>query len=226
MEYVESNNYNKNFNIGRYISGGIDLFKKDPSGIFGAFILVLIMSLIPFCSLLAVGNFYKVCRDVETHGKADSGKIFNFDDFVPYLKFMFLLFIVVFVMIIPIPVFLFPISLLTSDESGTVSNINAAMVAGGFGFFILFYLVFLFVISIATYYFIPLVALKRSHDVRKNISISWTLAKKDFFSIFVFIIISGFLSQLGILACGIGLFLTIPIALCMRYKSFEKILSI
>lgn len=226
MEELSSSNYNNNFSVGKYISGGIDLFKKDPGGIFGAFVLVLVMSLIPFCSVLAVGNFYKVCRDVELNGKADSSKIFNFDDFLPYLKFMLVLFLIVFIIIIPFPILMFPISLFSSNENGSLSDISAAIVAGGFGLFVLFYIVFLMIISVATYYFIPLVALKGSHDVRKNLSVSWTLAKKNFFSIFVFMIISGFLSQLGFLVCGIGLLLTIPIGLCMRYKSFEKIINL
>lgn len=216
---------NINFSIGRYISEGIDLFRKDPGGLIVSFLLVIIMSIIPFCSILAIGNFYKVCRDVDINGKADSNKIFNFDDFVPYLKFLILLFFVVFVFVIPIPLFMFPLSLF-SGEDGAVSDISAAVVAGGFGIFMIFYIIFLFSLSIATYYVIPLVALKGSHGIRKNISISWNLAKKDFFSIFVFIIISGFLSQLGILACGIGLFFTIPIGLCMRYKSFEKVINL
>ena len=221
MEQLQINN-NFNFNIGKYISSGIDLFRKDPSGILTAFLLVIVMSIIPFCSILAIGNFYKVCRDVEINGKADTGKIFNFDDFVPYLKFIFLLFAVVFITIIPIPIFIFPLSMFTGED-GSVSDVGAALVAGGFGLFMLFYVIFMITLSIATYYFIPLVALKGSHAVRKNISTSWMLAKKDFFSIFVFIIISGILSQIGIFACGIGLFFTIPIGLCMRYKSFEKI---
>lgn len=221
MEQLQINN-NFNFNIGRYISEGINLFMKDPGGILVSFLLVIVMSIIPFCSVLAIGNFYKVCRDVEITGKADSGKIFNFDDFVPYLKFIFLLFVVVFIIIIPIPIFIFPLSLFRGED-GSVSDVGAAMVAGGFGLFMIFYVIFLISLSIATYYFIPLVAIKGSHDVGKNISVSWALAKKDFFSIFVFIIISGILSQLGVFACGIGLFFTIPIGLCMRYKSFEKI---
>ncbi|WP_379967928.1 hypothetical protein [Epilithonimonas sp. UC225_85] len=223
MEKLPSN-ININFNIGKYISGGIDLFRKDPGTIFGAFVLTLIFSIIPLFSLLAIGNFYKVCRDVDVQGKSDIGRIFNFDDFVPYLKFMFLLFLIVMI-IVPFPLILFPLSLF-SGEDGNVSNISLAFILGGFGVFILFYVIFLIVLSVATYYFIPLVALKGSHDIRKNISLSWQLAKKDFFSILIFIIISGFLSQLGILACGIGIFLTIPIVLCMRYKSFEKIMNL
>lgn len=219
MEQLQIKN---NFTIGKYISEGIDLFRKDPGGILIAFLLVVIMSLIPLCSILAVGNFYKVCRDVEITGKADSGKIFNFDDFVPYLKFLVILVAVIFLIFIPVPLFIFPLSIFTGED-GSVSDIGAALVAGGFGLFMLFYFIFLITLSIATYYFIPLVALKGSHEVRKNISTSWNLAKKDFFSIFVFIIISAILSQIGVFACGIGLFLTIPIGLCMRYKSFEKI---
>ena len=214
-----------NFNIGKYISEGIDLFKKDPGGILVSFLLVMIMSIIPFCSILAVGNFYKVCRDLDINGRADSNKIFNFDDFFPYFKFLILLCLVVFVVVIPFPLFIFPLSFLSGEDS-SVSNLSAAIFAGGFGIFMILYIIFLIILSIATYYFIPLVALKGSHRVRKNISVSWELARKDFFSILLFIIVSGFLSQLGIFACGIGLFITIPIGLCMRYKSFEKVINL
>lgn len=225
MELVKNKPKNDTFDIGGYISDGIQLFKKNPGDIIIAFILVMIFSLIPFFTLLAVGNFYKICRDIDTTGKADVGKIFNFDDFGAYFKFFILIFAVVLLSGMIIPIFFLPGIMLRGDN-GEVSNVGASVLAGGLGIFFIAYFIFLMILSIGLYYFIPLVALKKSYSVRANISTSWKLAKKDFFSILIFTIIVGFLSQLGILACGIGLLVTIPIGLCMRYKSFEKVINL
>lgn len=225
MELLKDKPQNITFDIGRYISDGIDLFKKNPGDIIIAFILASIFSIIPFFSLLAIGNFYKICRDVDTTGKADVGKIFNFDDFGAYFKFFILIFAVVCLSFIIVPMFLLPGALLRGNN-GELSDVGASLLAGGFGIFFIAYFIFFLVLSIGLYYFIPLVALQKSYSVRANISTSWKLAKKDFFSILIFTIIVGFLSQLGILACGIGIIVTVPIGLCMRYKSFEKVINL
>lgn len=225
MELLNDKPQNITFDIGRYISDGIQLFKKNPGDIIIAFILAMLFSIIPFFSLLAVGNFYKICRDIDTTGKADVGKIFNFDDFGAYFKFFILIFAIVFLSAMIIPVFFVPGAMLRGDD-GELSNVGASLLAGGFGIFFIAYFIFFLVLSIGLYYFIPLVALKKSYSVRANISTSWKLAKKDFFSILIFTIIVGFLSQIGLLACGIGLLITVPIGLCMRYKSFEKVINL
>lgn len=225
MELLKDKSQNINFDIGRYISEGIQLFKKNPGDLIIAFILAMIFSIIPFFSLLAIGNFYKICKDVDTTGKADVGKIFNFDDFGAYFKFFILIFVMVSLSVMIIPFFILPGAMLRGDN-GELSDVGASLLAGGFGMFFIAYFIFFLVLSIGLYYFIPLVALQKSYSVRANIATSWKLAKKDFFSILLFSIIVGFLSQLGVLACGIGLFVTLPIGLCMRYKSFEKVINL
>ena len=69
------------FKFGEYINKGFELFKKDMGTFILAFIFVLIMSLIPFCGFLGIGNFLKLARKINHGQQTSASEIFNFDDF-------------------------------------------------------------------------------------------------------------------------------------------------
>ena len=70
------------FKFGEYFNKGFELFKKDMGTFILAFIFVLIMSLIPFCGFLGIGNFLKLARKINYGQQTSASEIFNFDDFV------------------------------------------------------------------------------------------------------------------------------------------------
>ncbi|MDR6921545.1 DUF4013 domain-containing protein [Chryseobacterium sp. 2987] len=212
-------------NIGKFISEGVDLFKKDIGGFIVATLLLFFISLIPFLGVMALGNFYKICRKVDEGQKVQAGDIFDFTDFVTYLKLFLLLFVILFIIMIPIQLSLLPILFAASASDGQLSDTGAALFAGGMGIWFLLVIVLLFVVSISMYFVQPLISLYRISSVREAFSISWKLARRNFFMIFLFTIVVGIISQLGAIVCGIGLLFTIPLGICIKYASFKNILG-
>lgn len=222
---IFSNTKNKYlFNSGKYFSEGFEIFKRDPLSLALAYFLCVVLSFVPFCSLLAIGNFYKICKDIDEGKKADVGVIFDFKDFLNYLKFQIFLVGLVFLLMIPIQMFLFP-SLFVFDGIKNISPDSLVPILGGS---ILFFFLMLFlligVIASALHFVMPLISIHKMVSVRESISVSWSIAKKRIFEISLFVIVLYFLSLLGVLFCFIGIFITAPIALCIKYASYKDLL--
>ncbi|AZA52568.1 hypothetical protein [Chryseobacterium sp. G0201] len=213
-----------NFNIGKYVSDGFELFKKDIGGFIVATILAIVMSIIPFCGLLALGNFYKICRKVDAGEKVQAGDIFDFTDFWVYFKFMILLFVAIFILMIPIQVSMVPMIMAAKYGDGT-GDVGTALFAGGMGVWMILFILLIFAFAISFYFVQPLISIYRVQSVRKAYSLSWKIAKKNFFMILIFSLVVGVISELGIIACGIGIIFTIPIGICIKYVSFKDILE-
>ena len=107
-------------NIGNAFSDGLALFKKIQALFSINYLLTIIMGMIPLCSLLGLGNFYKACRKIENGEKTDSGDIFNFDDVIPYLIFAGIMIFGVLALLIPVEVVILVSAVLT-EKSGTSS---------------------------------------------------------------------------------------------------------
>lgn len=213
-----------NFNIGKYVSDGFELFKKDIGGFIVATILLVIMSIIPFCSLLALGNFYKICRKVDQGEKVQAGDIFDFTDFWVYFKFMVLLFVAIMILMIPIQISLLPLILAGRFGEGS-GDVGSALFAGGMGIWMILFILLMFAFAISFYFVQPIISLYRVQSVRQAYSLSWKIAKKNFWMILVFSLVVGVISELGIIACGIGVLFTAPIGICIKYISFKDILE-
>ncbi|MGE4512725.1 MAG: DUF4013 domain-containing protein [Chryseobacterium sp.] len=220
FDLITSKGYN--FNIGKYISEGFEIFKKDIGGFILATLLSIVMSIIPFCGILAIGNFYKICKKVDRGEKVQAGDIFDFTDFVVYLKLLVLVFIIIMILMIPIQITLIPIFIAASQDN---EHIDAAMLFGGMGIWFFLYILFLTAFSVSLFFVQPLISLYRVQSVRQAYSLSWKIAKKNFLLIFLFTIIVSIISQLGIIACGIGLFFTIPLGICIRYSAYKDVLE-
>lgn len=212
-------NPNYKLDVGEAFSGGLDLFKKDVGGFVVSYLLVMVMSMIPLFGMLGIGNFYKICRKVENGGKAEAGEIFNFDDIAPYLLFMVILMCGMFALILPV-------------EFGMIFSVfmfkeNQAAGAVAIVLIIAFVLVLIFAIAAMTsimYFFIPLVALHGYKDFGKAFGIAWKLFKQNIFNSILLSIVLGFVSSLGILLCGVGIFLTAPLVICMHYVATKNII--
>ncbi|MDR2237505.1 MAG: DUF4013 domain-containing protein [Chryseobacterium sp.] len=212
-------------NIGKFISEGVDLFKKDIGGFIVATILLFLMSIIPFLGVMALGNFYKICRKVDEGQKVQVGDIFDFTDFVTYLKFFVFIFVICFIIMIPIQLSLLPVLFAASSTEGNLSDTGAALFAGGMGIWFMLVIVLLFAVTISMYFVQPLISLYRITSIRKAYSISWKLARRNFLMILVFSIVVGVISQIGAIVCGIGILFTIPLGICIKYASFKNILG-
>ncbi|WP_114822067.1 hypothetical protein [Chryseobacterium sp. KLBC 52] len=204
-----------NFKLGEYINKGFELLKKDFGNIFIAFLVCFIMSIIPFCGLLAMGNLYKYLQRLNRNQPASPGDIFDFKDFMPY----FMLQLIVFggVLLLYIPLFA------VLGISGSISGRDEPnpMVA-------LFVFPYVFLIVAAIYYFvlkgfyiIPLISLKGIKEIKEAWNISKVMTKGNLLSIFLFSLVVSILAQIGIIACGIGIFLTLPFLYTANYFAYE-----
>lgn len=203
-----------NFKLGEYINKGFELLKKDFGNIFIAFLVCCIMSIIPFCSLLAMGNLYKYLQKLNRNQPASPGDIFDFKDFMPYFILQLIVFGGVLVLYIPL--------IIVMAITGGMSENNENPVA------VIFMIPYIFLIIAAIYYFvlrgfyiIPLISLKGIKDIKEAWNISKVMSKGNLISILLFSIVIGILAQIGIIACGIGILFTMPFLYTANYFGYE-----
>lgn len=201
-----------NFKMNEYLSQGYELLKKDFGNFLLAFIFCGILSLIPFCGMLAVGNFYKYCRKVNKGIPANPSEIFNFEDFSSYIIFQ--LIIIGAVLLIYIPM-LFTIPFTAQGEE------PSPLFAMLFIPYMFLVAIAIIIISIKAFYIPGLISLGGIKDIKTAWNMSNTMTKDNMLSIFLYSIVVSFLAQLGILACGIGLLITLPYLYTTNYFAFE-----
>lgn len=195
-----------NFKLGDYISQSIEIFKKDAGDYIIAFLITCVLSIIPLCSLMALGNFYKFCRAKRERKNPTPSEIFNFDDFSTYLVFQLVLVGIIIALCLPLLFFS-----LIGSESGS--------------YLIILYMIILIVLSfyiiIKSFYMIGLISLERVTDINIAWNMSKEMSKGNTINIILFSFIISFISQLGVLLCVIGVILTIPLGYIMNYLATE-----
>jgi len=208
-----------NFKLGEYINKGVELLKKDFGNIFIAFLVCFVMTIIPLCGLLAMGNLYKYLQRLNRNQPASPGDIFDFKDFMPYFMLQLIVFGGVLLLYIP----LFAVLGISGSISGR-DELNPKVA--------LFVFPYVFLIIAAIYYFvlkgfyiIPLISLKGIREVKEAWTISKIMTKGNLLSIFLFSLVVSILSQIGIIACGIGIFLTLPFLYTANYFAYEDALQ-
>jgi hypothetical protein len=77
-----------------------------------------------------------------------------------------------------------------------------------------------------SYIFAPLFIVFAKMDFWDAMEKSRKMVHKEWFSIFVFVLVLGLLNLLGIVALGIGLLFTIPITFCSLYAAFDDIVGV
>lgn len=208
-----------NFNLGDYISKAIDLMKKDLGTFILSFICVSLLSIIPFCGFLAIGNFYRICYKIDKGLPTSAGEIFDFDDFMPYLILQVYIFAGFFLIFIPVGL----IMLIAGSGEGVVSGL-----VRGFGMLCFLGAYFVLLYFVLQAFYIPaFITFKKVTDIKKAWKMSKEMTKGNLLTIFLFSIVASFLGQIGILLCIIGIIITMPfyyIAHYFAYKdAFEQI---
>lgn len=199
------------FKFGDYISQGFELFKKNIGNFVLAFLFCFIMSIIPFCSLLAVGNFMKYARKVNRGEPASPSEIFNFDEFMAYFTLNLIFLGFMFALMIPYFLLIF---------------MAASM--GGSAIISIILFLFIFAAIIAMYYFIlkgfyviALISLEGKKDLKECWNISKMMTVNNLLMIFLFAMVVSFIGYIGIILCGVGIFLTAPIVYTCYYVAYE-----
>ncbi|WP_027372949.1 MULTISPECIES: DUF4013 domain-containing protein [Chryseobacterium] len=203
------------FKLGEYINKGFELLKKDFGNIFVAFLVCCIMSIIPFCAVLAMGNLYKYLQRIHRNQPASPGDIFDFKDFMPYFILQLIIFGGIALLYIPLIIIL----ALTGAMSQPDNPNPAAMIFVFPYIFIMVAAIYYFVLK--AFYIVPLISLKGMNDIKTAWNISKVMTKGNLLSIFLFSLVVSLLSQIGVLACGIGIFLTMPFMYTANYFAYE-----
>lgn len=201
-----------NFKFGEYISQAIDLMKKDFGTILLSFLCLMIMSIIPFLGMVAGGNFYRICYKIDKGIPTSAVEIFNFDDFVPYFIFQLYL-------ILGFIAAFFPLAFLGifTDNEGMIFGF-----ARGLGMLYLFAAyIFIIYLILQAFYIPALITFKKITDVKTAWNISKVMTKGNLWLILFFSIVVTFLGELGIILCGIGIFLTAPFIGVSHYFAFK-----
>jgi len=207
-----------NFKLGEYLNKGFELLKKDFGNIFVAFLCCIVMGIIPFCGMLGAGNFYQYLRKLNKGQQASTGDIFNFDKFMPYFILQLILIGGIIVLYIPF-FFIMPAIALTQgeDPSPWISFIM-------FPYMFLIYAVILYFL-LKGFYIPALISFKDVTDIKTAWNTSKIMTKGNLLSIFLFSLVVGFLSQIGIIACVIGVFVTLPFMYVANYFAYEDAIS-
>ncbi|WP_155844950.1 hypothetical protein [Chryseobacterium daeguense] len=201
-----------NFKFNEYLSNGYEFLKSNFGDIFLAFIFCIIMSIIPFCGLVAVGNMYKYLRKLRRGQNAAPGEIFNFDDFAPYFILQLIIIGGIFALYIPLIIIM-----LITQNGGEPSPVASFIMIP---YMIVVYIGVL-VVALKAFYMAALISLGGVKDIKTAWNMSKIMTKDNLLSIFLFCIVVSILSQLGIILCGIGIFLTLPYLYVTNYFAFE-----
>ncbi|MDM1556462.1 MULTISPECIES: hypothetical protein [Chryseobacterium] len=205
-----------NFKFGEYINKGFEMVKKDFGNIFIAFLVCIIMSIIPFCGLLAMGNMYKYLQKIKRSQPASPGDIFDFKDFMPYFMLQLIVFGGVLIIYIPLIIILALSGALSNhgEDAGPIAMIFVIP-------YVVFIIVAIYYFALKAFYIVPLISLKGIKDLKTAWNISRVMTQGNLIAILLFSFVVSLLAQIGVLACGIGVFLTLPFVYTANYFAYE-----
>lgn len=203
-----------NFKFGDYISQGFDLLKTNFGSIFLATLFTLLMSIIPFCGAVAVSNLLKFLRKIDKGESAQPSEIFNFNDFMKYLKPQLLILVAMIVLYIPYIIIMALSGVFSGEQPSGFVGILMML-------YMLFFIVIVFYFTLKGFYIIALMSLKNVQGLKEAWEISKIMSSGNLIMIFLFSIVVGFLGEIGIVLCGIGIFLTIPYIYTAQYFAYK-----
>lgn len=205
-----------NFKFGEYINKGFELLKKDFGGVFVGFLVTFLMSIIPFCGILAIGNYYKYLKKLTQNQNPSAGEIFDFKDFMPYFILQLIIYGGVIVLYIPMAI----IGIVSGAASYSTNEPSVFGPILMFPYMIVMIVAFLY-FALKGFYIPVLISFKGITDIKTAWNISKVMTKGNLLNIFLFSMVVSILAQLGALACGIGLFLTLPFMYTANYFAYE-----
>lgn len=204
------------FKFGQYLNQGFEILKKDFGKFFVAFLFTLILSIIPFCGLMAVGNFYKFSRKVFRGQPAEASEIFNFDDFLPYFYLQLIVFGAMIVLYIPVIIFVVVTNQMM-DSPGILSILAPI--------YMIALVVFIFYFLIKGFYIPALISGAGIKDIKTCWSMSKNMTTGNEWKMLLFFFVVSFISQLGVILCGIGILLTMPYNYVTQFLAYDDALN-
>lgn len=204
------------FKFNDYLTQGFEILKKNYAKYLGAFLIIVLMSIIPFCGLLAFGNFYKFCHKSFKGEATKASDIFNFDDFLPYFYLQLIIFGGVLIFEIPIIIFSFFAHHLA--ENATFFSILIPIY-----FLALFTVIFYFLIT--GFYMPAIISLLGIKDLNTAWNMSKKMTKGNGLKILLFAFVISFLSQVGVVLCFVGILLTLPYNYICQFLAYDDAIN-
>ncbi|SOE22090.1 hypothetical protein SAMN06298216_2533 [Spirosomataceae bacterium TFI 002] len=222
--------------IGEYLSKGFDIFKANAGGYIGYTVLYMILSsiinLIPFLNLFAsilispclVFGFHLVSKSIHVDKVVPPfGEFFRgFDHFSKLILIALLSFLGYFIVALPI-IITIGVSAFTLQDANA-KEIFDTLIGGPF--FVVVLTICGFIYLGVSWFFASLLAVYHNMSAWEALETSRKLITRNWFMMFVFLLLVGIIAVSGVILFIIGLVVTVPIALCYVFAAFEDIVGI
>ncbi len=237
--------YGYDFKMGKYLGDGWEYFKKGAGNYIGFtvvfFVLVIIISMIPFINLFTTILEYILLAGVFIYtrnmlnGRGEFGDFFQgFNHFGQILLFLLVLLALVLPFIIVFILFLLPegfIETITSAQTNPqylIEDMQAMFADMNLGMMAIVYFIFLFyLIYLYTSYSLALVIIvDRQMPFWDAMEMSRKVVAKNFFSFFGMYFLLGIMLAIGIvLTCGLGMLVALPYANTVVFAAYDDIIG-
>lgn len=222
--------------IGNYLSKGFEIFKANAGGYIGYAVLYFIIStfvnFIPFVNILAsllispclVFGFYLVSKSVSTDSSIPPfGEFFRGFDYFGKLVVVTILSGLAY-LVCAIPLIIAVGVSAFSLQDANPQEILSVLIGGPL--FILIFTGCAFIYLGVGWVFASMLAVFHDLSAWDALETSRKLITKNWFMVFIFLVLVGIIVMAGMLLFVIGLIVTVPLAFCYIYAAFEDIAGI
>ncbi len=222
----ELTNHGFDFQGSTYFSEGFELFKQEAAQFIGyGFVytfLAIIAAYIPLGSLLLTpsltAGFTLGANVVSRRERMDFGIFFKgFDYFLQLLVYTLIVGLISLVALVPIILGLFIFF-------GFGMNSEAAFFVAAILVFLIFFGV---LIAVRTFYiFSQHFIIFGGLEAWQAMETSRKIIAQNFWPVFGLLLVTGIINLLGLLICGLGLIITIPLTHCIVYAAFRDLVHL
>lgn len=227
------------FKMGKYISTGFDVFKKEPWMLMGFLVVYAVIAMITSSIIsvlsavvsvpLGVG-FFIFANKVTTGRNAQFGDFFGgFKSFIPLMLNYLVTMLIALLIFSPGIIYFFVSVDFFSEITGGGNQIEIMTKLMGLLITLPVVIILIFISLLVWIYFgvsflfSQQLIVFNGLDFWTSIKTSMKLVSKKWFSFFGFLIVLGLINILGMLCLFFGLLVTIPATACAIYAAYEDI---
>ena len=227
------------FKMGKYISAGFDIFKKEPWLLMGFLVVNIVISMVAssITSVLSAVvsvplgvGFFIFANKVSTGRNAQFADFFGgFKSFIP-LMLNYLVIVLLALLVFSPGIIYFFVSVDFFSEIANEGNQIEIMTKLMALLITLPAVIILFFVSLLVWLYFGVSFILSQQlivfnglDFWSSIKTSMKLVSKKWFSFFGFLIVIGLINILGMLCLFFGLLVTVPATICAIYAAYEDI---
>ena len=221
------------FPFGNALSRGFDLYKENAGPFIGFILIMMIIMMIVgavpvlgtivtsiFIGPQLLAGFYMVCRKADRGEPYEFGEFFKGFDHWRELATTYAIMFLVYAVLIIIPVtYLVGWSFFQDFEQIILEGGSPfAQVSWTF----MLFLIPLFYLAVSWIFVTPIVVFHGLSNI-EALEASRRVASRFWLPLFGYFIVASIIAMLGILACGIGIIITLPIAYTCIYSAYDEV---